>query len=111
MERKQVINENLIDQKIDEFIRQVLLPIRNLEYTEFSYDYDNFTFYLKFKDKLRPKVCVINSSYVFNKHTILRLSINNILKYTENSQEELNVYLTKQLKDSKQFSQYLNRLT
>ena len=39
MERNQILNENLIDQKVDEFINQVLVGIPSLAYTEFSYNY------------------------------------------------------------------------
>lgn len=111
MAEKLKIDQSLLDQKLNDFISQCLVPEHVLSYTEFQYDYNDFDFYLKFVDQLRPKICYYNDTYQFNKHTVLRLNTKSLYaKAVENSQEEFNAYLRKSLLENAEYIKYINRL-
>ena len=54
MEQKTKVDESLLDQLLNDFIYEQLVPQYRLQFTEFLFDYNQFDFYLKFKDKLIP---------------------------------------------------------
>lgn len=111
MVEKVKIDQSLLDQKLNDFISNRLVPKYVLSYTEFKYDYNNFDFYLKFVDLLRPTICYYNSTYQFNKHIVLRLNTKTLYsKAVEYSQEEFDEYLRQELLKDKEYTKYINRL-
>lgn len=107
----QKVDENLLDQLLTDFIYEYLVPQRALSYTEFKFDYNKFDFYLKAVDKLIPNAYIVDSSYVFNKETILRLSRNNLESSFLKGREEFFKYLKTELNNSKSYLKYLNRIS
>lgn len=111
MEEKAKLNESLIDQLLNDFINEELLSLYELKYTDFNYQYNQFDFYLKVTDLLRPSMCLVNDSYIFNKHTILRLNVNSIVYYSSLGKELFFAYLKEELNRSVTYTNYINRLS
>lgn len=109
MDVKQQVDENLLDQKINEFILENLLASDFFPYTDFEFKYNKFDFYLKAKDLLRPTMCLIKDSYSFNTHVILHLNTQTLYYYSLKSKEEFVSYLYKQLMLNKEYIKFLNK--
>jgi hypothetical protein len=108
---KNEIDQNLIDQMVNDFINEVLLVDPVLAYTQFSYDYNSFDFYLKAKDLLIPNAYVKrDGSYYFNTAMFIRLNINNVQHYAQQSKEKLFEELNKALTKSPEYKAYKERL-
>lgn len=111
MAEKLNIDQNLLDQKLNDFISNHLVPKYVLSYTEFKYDYNTFDFYMKFVDLLRPSVCYYNNTYQFNKHVVLRLNTRTLYnKAVELPQEDFDKYLREELLNNKEYIKYITRL-
>lgn len=111
MEEKAKVDESLTDQLLNEFINEYLLSLYELQYTEFSYDYNKFDFYFKLIDRLHPPMFLIGNSYYFNKHLILRLNTNTLHYYSSQGKEIFFNFLKKELQNSTSYLNYINRLT
>lgn len=109
---KNEIDQNLIDQMVNDFINEVLLPNPVLAYTQFSYDYNNFDFYLKAKDLLIPRayVRIKTGSYYFPNALFIRMNINNVHSYAQQSKEKLFEEFNKALAKSPEYLTYIERL-
>ena len=84
MEQSKKLDESLLDQSLNGFIHEFLVPQYKLKYTDFSYNYDKFYFYFKFKDKLTPSLVVRNGFYYFNTTLCLRLPMRTLVdKYNK----------------------------
>lgn len=110
MEQNTKVDESLLDQSLNDFIYEFLVPQYRLQYTEFIFDYNKFDFYLKFKDKLIPYPYLKDNAYCFNSEICLRLSRNNLNYYYTKGREEFFNYLLKELYLSESYLKYLNRL-
>lgn len=110
MEQSKKLDESLLDQSLNDFIHEFLVPQYKLKYTDFSYDYDKFYFYLKFKDKLIPSLFVRNGSYCFNTALCLRLPMGILVDKYNKRKEVFFDYLLIQLDLSEEYFSYLNRL-
>ena len=110
MEKNLNLDESLIDQKIDNFINTHLINMYELKFTDIIYNYDKFNFYIKFIDLLRPKLILVNNEYWFNKHTVLRMSVNNLIHFLNQDEKIFHDYLIHQLSLNKQYLDYINRL-
>ena len=110
MEQKTKVDESLLDQLLNDFIYERLVPQYRLQFTEFLFDYNQFDFYLKFKDKLIPHPYLKGSSYCFNSELCLRLSRGNLDNYFLKGREAFFAYLLTELSLSESYLKYLNRL-
>ena len=110
MERNLNLDESLIDQKIDNFINTNLINIYELKFTQFNYDYNKFNFYIKFIDLLRPNIVLVQNEYWFNKHTVLRLSVSDVLYYINQDEKVFHNFLMQHLNLNKTYVAYINRL-
>lgn len=111
MAEKLNIDQSLLDQKLNDFISNHLVPKYVLSYTEFKYDYNTFDFYMKFVDLLRPGICYYNNTYQFNKHIVLRLNTRTLYnKAVELPQEDFDKYLREELLNNKEYIKYITRL-
>lgn len=98
----------LINEWLEDFINEFFKSKNELLYTDFVLQKDKYSFYIKFVDKLRPNVYIINNSYYFNTFIILKDTVNNI--YTKQTKHELFKYLINYLDNSTEYLNYLNRL-
>lgn len=110
MELSKKVDESLLDQLLNDFIYDFLIPHFKLKYTTPFYSYDRFYFYLKLKDNLIPSPYVVGGMYQFNTEIVLRIPFNTlVLKYNQ-GREVLFDYLLNQLDDSKSYYSFLNRI-
>jgi hypothetical protein len=111
MAEKIKIERSLLEQLLDDIIFEKLVPVYELSFTDFEYSFTKFDFYLKATDLLRPLNCyLIKDNYKFNSYVFLRLNIDSVNYYASLGKEQLSQYILEQLKLSKEYDNYINRL-
>lgn len=110
MAEKIKIEESLLEQLLDEIIFEELVPMYELSFTDISYNFNKFDFYLKATDLLRPTCYLMKDSYQFNTFIFLRLKTDNVNYYASLGKEQLTEYILSQLKVSQEYNTYINRL-
>lgn len=110
MELNKKVDESLLDQLLNDFIYDFIVPHPQLKYTTPLYSYDKFYFYLKLKDNLIPSLYQVDGSYQFNTEIVLRIPFNSlVLKYNQ-GREVFFDYLLNQLDSSESYYSFLNRI-
>lgn len=110
MEEKIKVDENLLEQMLNDFISDEILTQYEFKYTEISYDFSSFDFYLKAVDLLRPQLCLIGEGYSFNTHILLSLNKKNVDHACLKGKEEFFKFLNAELSKSEVYNAYYRRL-